>query len=93
MENEVKYDRTSLCTRNFNMLDHIIMWTWGVAWIVVIIMLFFAIWGGLGYTGFKLMMSLAFIGVVSSFYIRAVWVDPNHSTDVTYRKEYSKIID
>jgi len=93
MEKEVRYDRTSLCTRNFTTLDRIVFWTWSVGWVAIILSIIVIIWTGIDPFWFKILLTIFAITIICTFYMRAVWVDPNRTHDITYRKEYSKIID
>jgi hypothetical protein len=41
----------------------------------------------------NLVFSVALLVLLDSIYMRMVWIDPNRTYDITYREEYSKIIE
>ena len=90
---EIKYNRNELGTQNFNSIDKFVFWSWGTGIIFILGCLFAAIWVPFSPFMINLVFSVALLVFLDSIYMRMVWIDPNRTYDITYREEYSKIIE
>ncbi|CAG7580140.1 MAG: hypothetical protein SLAVMIC_00267 [uncultured marine phage] len=93
MEN-TKYDNTTLSRRNFNVLDNIIFWGFGVSIVGLIISFFLSIWIDFNFIGQKVILTMFLYSIISLFYGRLIWVDPTRKAtdEKLWRDKYSQKI-